>query len=83
MLPIQILSFVSRKNFSNEGDFIQITIKPGAYEIESLNIEIRRLSIDGEHYTESDNYISNQSKFFNTGIYYKNITTRTDNQFCV
>ena len=35
-------------------DFLQITILPGAYEIESLNIENKRIIIDEEHFTESD-----------------------------
>ena len=34
--------------------FIQFTIPPSAYEIESLNIEIERINIEGEHYTEVD-----------------------------
>ena len=35
-------------------DFIQIRIPPGAYEIESLNDEIKRIIIDEEHFTEPD-----------------------------
>ena len=34
--------------------YIQITIPRGAYEIESLNREIRRIIIDEENYTESN-----------------------------
>ena len=30
------------KSISDEDGFIQITILPGAYQIESLNIEIKR-----------------------------------------
>ena len=37
-----------------EEDFIQITIPSGAYEIESLNDEIKRIIIDKEHYTEAN-----------------------------
>ena len=37
-----------------DDDSIQITIPPGAYEIESLNIEIKRIIIDQEHYTETN-----------------------------
>ena len=33
---------------------MQITIPPGAYEVESLNIETKRIIIDEEHYTESN-----------------------------
>ena len=35
-----------------EEDFIQIRIPKGAYEIEHLNNEIKRVIIDAEHYTE-------------------------------
>ena len=44
--------FHFKKTITNADDFIQITIPPGAYEIESSNNEIRRIFIDGEHYTE-------------------------------
>ena len=37
-----------------DDDHIQITIPPGAYEIESLNIEIKRIIIDEEYYTEAN-----------------------------
>ena len=39
---------------SDEDGFVQITIPPGAYEIESLNVEIKRIIIDEEHYTEAN-----------------------------
>ena len=35
-------------------DFFQITIPPGAYAIESLNNEIKRIIIDKEYYTEAN-----------------------------
>ena len=54
MLPIQIKGFFFRKTFTDGDDFIQITIPPGAYEIESLNTEIRRIINDEEHFTDSD-----------------------------
>ena len=37
---------------SDEDGFVQITIPPGAYEIESLNNEIKRIIIDGGYYNE-------------------------------
>ena len=37
-----------------EEDFIQIRIPNGAYEIESLDNEIKRIIIEKEHYTEND-----------------------------
>ena len=42
-----------KKTISDDG-FIKITIPPGAYEIESLNNEIKRIIIDEEHYTEAN-----------------------------
>ena len=45
--------FFFKKNLIDE-DFIQIRIPEGAYEIESLNDENRRILIDKEYYTESD-----------------------------
>ena len=42
-----------KKIFTNEEDFIQITIPPGAYEIESLNYEIQMIFIDKGQYNES------------------------------
>ena len=36
----------------SDGDHIEITIRPGIYEIESLHHEIRRIIIDEGHYTE-------------------------------
>ena len=45
--------FYFKKAIQDE-DFIQIRIPPGAYEIESLNNEIKRIFIDEEHYTEAN-----------------------------
>ena len=49
----------------SDDDHIQITIPPGAYEIESLNNEIKRIIIDQEHYTET-NYPFNIKPNFST-----------------
>ena len=46
--------FYSKKTITNEEGFIQITIPPGAYEIESLNNEIKRIIIDEGHYSENE-----------------------------
>ena len=48
-----------------DDDHIIITIPPGAYEIESLNKEIKRIIIDEEHYTET-NYPFNIKPNFST-----------------
>ena len=44
--------FYFLKIITDEGGYIQITIQPGAYEIESLNKEIKKIVIDDGHYTE-------------------------------
>ena len=44
--------FYFTKSISDEDGFVQITIQPGAYEIESLNNEIKRIIIDEGYYNE-------------------------------
>ena len=51
MLQMLIINFISQKSISEDG-FVQITIPPGAYEIESLNNEIKRIIIDEGYYNE-------------------------------
>ena len=46
--------FYFKKTITNKEDFNQITIPEGTYEIESLNDEIKRISIDKGHYTEDE-----------------------------
>ena len=46
--------FHFKKTIADEDGFIQITITPGAYEIESLNDEIKRIITDEENYTEAN-----------------------------
>ena len=52
-----------KKTITDEDGFIQITIPPGAYEIESLNNEIKRIIIDEEHYTEANYPFTIKSNF--------------------
>ena len=47
--------FYFTKSITDYEHYIMITIPPGAYEIESLNDEIKRIIIDDEHFT-SENY---------------------------
>ena len=51
MLQIQLTSFNSRKPLLTKMIFFQITIPPGAHEVESLSDEIKRLITDTGHYT--------------------------------
>ena len=46
--------FYFKKTITNEEDFIRFTIPPGAYEIESLKNEIKKIILDKGHYTEAD-----------------------------
>ena len=43
-----------KKTNTDEEEFIQITIPPSAYKIESLGNEIRRIIIDKGHYSENE-----------------------------
>ena len=43
-----------KKTITNENDLIQITIPPGAYELESVNDEFKRIIIDKGYYTEDE-----------------------------
>ena len=47
-------NFYFKKTVTNEEGFIQITIPPGAYEIESLNKEIKRIIIEEGYYSEAN-----------------------------
>ena len=44
--------FYFLKSITDKDDHVQITIPPGAYELENLNNEIKRIIIDEGHYTE-------------------------------
>ena len=46
--------FYFTKSISDDDGFVQITISPGAYELENLSDEIKRIIIDEEHYTEAN-----------------------------
>ena len=44
--------FYFTKSITDDDHYIMITIPPGAYEIESLDDQIRRIIINDEHFTE-------------------------------
>ena len=46
--------FQFMKSITDEDGFVQITIPPGAYEIEALDNEIKRIIIDEGHYSRND-----------------------------
>ena len=53
------------ESITDKDGFIHITIPPGAYEIESLNDEIKRIINDDCHFTEG-NYAFNMIAIFST-----------------
>ena len=46
-------NFYFMKTISDENGFVQITIAPGAYEMEALHKEVRRIIISEGHFTET------------------------------
>ena len=61
--------FYFEKTITDEDDFIYITIPPGAYEIESVNNEVKRIIIDKGHYTEVDYPFKIKPKFSTLGSF--------------
>ena len=57
--------FYFLKSITDKDGHIQITIPPGAYEIESLNKEIKRIIIDESHYS-AVNYAFTRKPNFST-----------------
>ena len=57
--------FYFTKSITDDNHFMQITIPPGAYEIESLDDELKRINIDLDHYTEA-NYPFKMKPTFST-----------------
>ena len=63
--------FHFKKSVTDEDGYMQITIKPGAYEIENLNNEKKRIIIDEKHYTELDNPFKIKPIFSSLGSFIK------------
>ena len=61
--------FYLKKTISDDEGFIKITIPPGAYEIESLNNEIKSIVIDEEHYTEANYHFTIKPNFSTLGSF--------------
>ena len=59
--------FYFTKSSSDEDGFVQTTFSPGAYELENLNNEIKRIIIDEEHYTEANYPFSIKPSFSTLG----------------
>ena len=63
------IKFNFKRRITDGGDFIQFSITPGGYEIESLNKESRRNIIEEEHFTESDYPIQTKARFSTLGSF--------------
>ena len=65
--------FYFKKTITDEDGFVQITIPPGAYEIESLNDEIKRIIIAEENYTEANYPFTVKPNFSTLGSITENL----------
>ena len=59
--------FYFTKSVSDEDGFVQITISFGAYELENLNNEIKRIIIDEQHYTKANYPFNIRPNFITLG----------------
>ena len=59
--------FYFKKSITDDNHFMQITIPPGAYEIESLNNELKRIIIDEGYYTEASYALKIKPNFSTLG----------------
>ena len=48
------IKFYFMKSIPNEDGSVQVTIPPGAYEIEALDKELKRIIIGEDHFTEAN-----------------------------
>ena len=67
MLQIQLIKFYFKKKIAYEEDFIQIAIPIGAYEIENVEAENKRIFIDKCHYTEENYHFTIRPNFSTLG----------------
>ena len=56
------------KSFFDEDGYIQISVRPGAYEMENLKNQIKRIKIDEEHYTEANYPFTIEPNFSTLGF---------------
>ena len=62
--------FYFKKELIDE-DFIQINIPPGAYEIENINNETKRIIIDKHYYNENEYPFTIKPNFSTLGSFVK------------
>ena len=61
------IKFYFIKSITDKDGYIQITIHPGAYELENFNIENQRIIIDEEHHTDSNYPFTIKPNFLTLG----------------
>ena len=66
-------NFNFKETITDEDDFIQVTIPPGAYEIKSFKNEIKRIVIDESHFTQANYPFTIKPDFPTLGSFIKKI----------
>ena len=67
------------KSITDKDGYLQISIPPGAYEIESLDRDLKRIIIDEGHYIEVNYPFTIKPNF---SIQYRNNHSRTSRNIC-
>ena len=67
------VKFYFKITITDEDGFIQITIPPGVYEIESLNKEIKQIIFDEGHYNEANYPSTKKPNFLALGSIIENL----------
>ena len=62
-----IIKFYFMKSITDEDGFVQITIPPGAYEVEALDKERKRITFDEDHFTKANYPFKIKPKFSTLG----------------
>ena len=65
-------NFYFKKTITDEDGFVQITIPPGAYQIEALGKKIKRFIISEEHYTQANYPFKIKPNFSTLGSFIEN-----------
>ena len=60
-------NFYLKNTITNKNDFIQITIKPSAYELQSINDEIKRIITEEGYFTEASYPFMKKPNFSTVG----------------
>ena len=66
-VTISNIKFHFMKSFPNEDGFVEVTIPPGAYEIEALDKKLKRIIIGEDHFTEVNYPFESEPNFSTLG----------------